>query len=175
MSEPILTEIWFSQRDSDRLAGLVYECPLYGRIVELGSWEGRSTIVIANAAWPRFVEAVDHWLGHVSDVTLELAQSRDVHATFLHNMDAATQGNVYEYRMDWREHRAYDDHPISLIFIDAAHTYDEVTAQLDAYLPLMMPGGIVCGDDLPINDVHRAVIERFGEVTTCERLWWVKL
>lgn len=174
MSEPTLNEIWFSPRDSMILAQLVEQAP-EGRIVEIGSWEGRSTIVIANAAWPRPVEAVDHWLGDVSDVTLELAQQRDVHATWLHNMDVAGCDNVIEHNMDWRAHRDSDDRPVALVFIDAAHTYEQVDAQITAYMKIMAPGGIVCGDDLPINDVHRAVIEHFGTIETCERLWWKRL
>lgn len=175
MSDPTFTEIWFSPADCERLAGLVREAPRYGRIVEIGSWEGRSTIVLANAAWPRSVHAVDHWLGDVSDVTLELARSRDVHAAWLHNVTVATQGNVVEHRGDWEQYRDSDDSPVALVFIDAAHTYEQVTAQLDAYLPLMVPGGIVCGDDFPIAAVNEAVTERFGDAETCERLWWVKL
>jgi hypothetical protein len=77
------TENWFHHASCDRLAQLgrqVEHVP--GMIIEIGSWEGRSTSVLANAIRPRIVHAVDTWQGSPGEISSDLAAERDVHATF---------------------------------------------------------------------------------------------
>jgi len=45
--------------------------------------------------------------------------------------------------------------PFDWLFIDAGHYYQEVKDDWDNYMPLVLPGGIVCFHDiLPPNEVH---------------------
>lgn len=171
---PTFTENWFRGGSRKVLARLVQQvADVPGRIVEVGSWEGRSTIAIANAAPDRQVHAVDTWRGSTSDVSAAIAKERDVHATWRANIDEATEGNVVECWMDWRAYATSTrGEPIALLFIDAEHTYDEVSAQIDAFLPLIQPGGIICGDDWLIPDVMRAAVERLPNVQTEHAVWW---
>ena len=68
---------------------------LEGAVVEIGCWEGRSTVVIANAYYPETVTAIDTWRGHFTEganhETVKLAGERDVFAGFQHNVRVTCQ------------------------------------------------------------------------------------
>lgn len=169
---PEFHENWFKERHCLALASFVAQVEdVPGRIVEIGSWEGRSTIALANST-AREVNAVDTWKGSPSDQSSALAAERDVFTTFLSNIAEATSGNVVAHRMDWRRYRQCDESPIALLFIDAEHTYDEVSKQLTAFLPLMSPGGIVCGDDFDATGVATAVMQHVPTAKGIHRMWW---
>ena len=64
----------------------------------------------------------------------------------------------------WRPLRCYSGavRKPNMIFIDANHTYDSVKADIQAWMPLLMDGGIICGHDYdPPNwmGIKRAVDE----------------
>lgn len=72
-----------------------------------------------------------------------------------------------------------------LVFIDAGHTYEDVRADIEAWLSkVRTPGGIIAGHDFDLNEtdpnragVCRAVLEKFGasKIRTAETVWWVEL
>lgn len=172
---PLFHEHWFDGSCRVILANLVRSVDdIPGRIIEIGSWEGKSTIAMANASW-RCVHAVDTWLGCATDESGQLAAQRDVHAQWAANIAEATAGNVAEHWMDWRDYRATDETPIALLFIDAEHTYDEVTSTIDAFRPLMSPGGIICGDDWYLPEVARAVTDRLPSANHEHAVWWATI
>jgi len=161
---PAFHEEWFGQASCDTLARLVTEvADVPGALIEIGSWEGRSTIAMANAAHPRTVHAVDTWEGSPGEVSSELAARRDVWAQWNVNVRHFARGNITPYRFDWREFvEILGRSPVALVFIDAEHTYAEVRDTIAAFLPLMSPGGIVCGDDVHHPPIIEAVTEHFG-------------
>lgn len=172
----IFHEDWFGPASQRVLASLVETTEkIPGRVVEVGSWEGRSTIALANAIAPDFVDAVDTWAGSPGEISADLAAHRDVFATFTANIAEATEGNVDAYRMGWRDYLAEDRSPVRFLFIDAEHTYEEVRDTIAGFLPLMAEGGIVCGDDVHHPPVRRAVLEAFGDACVDATLWWVRL
>lgn len=166
------TEEWFSPHSQQVLASLGRSVlGLPGDIVEVGSWEGRSTCALARAVFPEVVHAVDTWDGSPGEVSAELASERDVFATFQANVAVLTAGNVEVHRMGWRDYFETNRRSLRLVFIDAEHTYREVFDNIEAVLPLMVPGGIVCGDDAHHPPVQRAVIELFGGAPCLASLW----
>jgi predicted O-methyltransferase YrrM len=168
------TENWFSDGACRLLADLVRHTEgVEGRIVEIGSWEGKSTAALANAVFPSVVHAVDTWEGSPGEISEALAKERDVYGRFTENMAALTQGNVEAHRSDWRDYLAADRSPIRFCFIDATHTYEEVRDNLRAVLPLIVKGGVICGDDVHHEPVQRAVIEVLGRnIKQNGPLWW---
>ena len=170
---PGFHEDWFGEQSQQALADLVAEtADVDGAIIEVGSWEGRSTIALANAAYPAIVHAVDTWKGSPGEISGDLAKQRDVYTRFLTNIAEYTKGNVEAHRMGWRHffiHR--DPTPIRLLFIDAEHTYKEVRENIDKALPLMAPGGIICGDDVHHPPVLRAVLDVFPDALAIATLW----
>lgn len=160
---PGFTEAWFGQESQLVLADLVTEvADIEGLIVEVGSWEGRSTIAMANAAHPRLIDAVDTWAGSPGEVSATLAASRDVFAQWAINIDTHTQGNVTPYIMGWRDYVPTITEPVALLFIDAEHTYKEVHDTIEAFLPLMADGAIICGDDQHHPPIRQALDDLFG-------------
>jgi predicted O-methyltransferase YrrM len=172
------TEDWFGIDSCNALAKLTHRiAEVEGIIVEIGAWEGRSTVALAKAAWPRRVNSVDTWAGSPGEISAELAAERDVYQTWRANVDAGTDGNVNEYRMGWRDYLPTVKQPVALAFIDAEHTYTEVRDNIAALLPLMAPGGIICGDDAHHPPVQQALLELFDphDVTLDATLWiWRK-
>jgi predicted O-methyltransferase YrrM len=90
------------------------------------------------------------------------------------NIEHFAQGNVSPWRMGWRKYLSFIDVPIALAFIDAEHTYIEVKENVEAFLPLMSPGGIICGDDAHHPPVRQALDELFGlDNLECGATVWV--
>ena len=155
-------EEWFpveSERSIKSLIDLIVG--LDGMILEIGAWEGRSTVAIANAT-SRTVHTVDTWEGSGHEISAQLAQERDVFAQWQANVAAMTAGNVIPHRMGWREFVPTIREPIAFCFIDAEHSYREVFDNIMAIVPHMSPGAILCGDDAHHGPVREAVLDFFG-------------
>lgn len=167
------TECWFDVAPQATLSELVRSvADIDGLIVEIGAWEGRSTVVMAEAASPRIVHTCDTWRGSPSDDSGRLAAERDVFARWSSNV--ARFNNVVAHKMGWREYVPTIDEPIALCFIDAEHTYTEVHDNIVAVLPLMASGGVLCGDDLRAPDVSAAVSHTLGSFRDHGAMWsWV--
>lgn len=167
------TEEWFCLESRNALRDLYKTAEdLDGVIVEVGCWQGRSTVALAKAAKPETVRAVDTWQGSPGEISAELAAGRDVFAEFQHN----TAGlNIEPYRMDWRTYFAEHRDPIKFLHIDAAHSYKEVRENIEAALPLMVPGAVICGDDAHHPPVQKAVIHTLGDAQLLATLWWRQL
>ena len=168
------TEDWFSDGMCEILASYARETfDLDGLLVEVGSWEGKSTIALANAMWPQQIHAVDTWKGSLGEISWELAKQRDVYKTFTDNIAAATRGNVVVHKMGWRRWFHDVEGPIRFCFIDAEHSYKEVRENIEAALPRMVAGGILCGDDVHHPPVIRAVLDTLGPTTVRHGTMWV--
>lgn len=167
---PGFVENWFPTESCAALARLaVSVADIEGMIVEIGSWEGRSTIALANAAHPRTIQAVDTWAGSPGEISADLASKRDVFAKWSANVQHYTKGNVQANRMPWRQFHndmrnagPFDTPPIALLFIDAEHTYDEVHDTVLSFLPYMAPGSVICGDDSHHPPIRHAIDDLFG-------------
>lgn len=167
-------EDWFGEPSCRAVYRLVQSTHgLHGRVVEVGCWEGRSTSFIAQAAWPETVHAVDTWQGSPGEISADLAgePGRDVFATFTENMAELTRGNYEAHRMGWRDYFDSDRGPIRFLHIDAEHTYQEVHDNIEAALPLMVAGGIICGDDAHHPPVMEAVNELLSPIRREATLW----
>lgn len=170
---PGFIEDWFPEPSRQALADIaatVADVP--GLFVEIGSWEGRSTVVLANAT-DRTVHAIDTWNGSPGEESETLAAERDVHAQFLANVDAMTAGNVEAHRCDWRDYTPTE--PIALLFVDGLHTRPEVYATIRAFLPHMAPGSVMCGDDFHHVPVRQAVRDVFPDAHWVATMWAVWL
>lgn len=166
------TESWFPQESCKALGNLYRDVAhLSGAVVEVGCWEGRSTCALANAAHPETIHAVDTWEGSPGEISAELAAVRDVFRTFHENVAALTHGNVAAYRMGWREFFSTFVGRCKLLHIDAEHTYTEVAENIEAALPFMVPGGIICGDDAHHPPVIAAVMDTLGDYEREATLW----
>jgi len=174
MTAPGFTEEWFPAHSQRALSELVrVTSKLDGIVVEIGAWEGRSTVALARAAYPRLVRSCDTWEGSPAEPSAALAAERDVFAQWSANVAAMTLGNVRAHRMGWREFVPSLTEPVALAFIDAEHSYVEVRDNIAALLPHMVPGGIICGDDAHHKPVQDAVEEVLGDAVFVDATLWV--
>lgn len=170
---PAFTENWFGETSCEALADLYGRTTGPGRVIEVGSWEGRSTIALADACWPEILHAVDTWEGSPGEISASLAATRDVYGRWHANVYGTTAGNVVPFRMGWREYADLVGAPIRFLFVDAEHTYEEVRDTIDTFRGLMVPGGVICGDDVHHPPVRDAVLEAFGsKAMTIATLWY---
>jgi beta-1,4-mannosyl-glycoprotein beta-1,4-N-acetylglucosaminyltransferase len=132
---------------------------LHGAVVEIGCWEGKLTIALANACHPDALIAVDTWTGSAAEspdhVTVHLARQRDVFAQFQKNVRLLTSGNVVPTRRDVYDFLAGWSTPLKFVHIDASHDYRSVRHTLEVCLRWILPGGVLCGDDFQSADMNR--------------------
>lgn len=73
--------------------------------------------------------------------------------------------------------KLYEDNSIDFVYIDADHTYNAVIEDINSWIPKVKNGGYLGGHDVYINDVKKAVEEKFGKTyeTYSDTSWVVKL
>lgn len=120
-------------------------------IVDVGSRKGNSTATLAKAIGGHHgsVFAVDHQ-GGSEGIHREWAKYIDIHQIFRRNMTILGLWNtvVYPMIMDSRiASRIFADNILDLVFIDADHRYEYIKGDIEAWLPKVRDGGILCGHD----------------------------
>lgn len=169
--------------ERDELAWLADQAARASVVVEVGAWQGRSTRALADHC-PGVVYAVDSWNGPcLTDAGDVHPFQADVYDHFVaHLGDLMEAGRVVAVRepsaMALPRLRLQLGAVADLIFIDGDHRYIACAADIAAALPLLRPGGILCGHDFTNPDwpgVGQAVRERFGETyhRAGKSIWWV--
>lgn len=156
---------------------LIARAMQYERIIEVGAWLGRSTLVMAKAT-SGTVWSVDTWQGTPGDpgqhtkLYAETIERLDPYRTFCRNLRPEIKvGKVIPVRMDSVDGAAHlmEKHgprSFDFVFIDADHTYNGCAGDIEAYLPLMKRGGTMAGHDFHWPGVAQAVTEEFGDTVT---------
>jgi predicted O-methyltransferase YrrM len=162
---------------------------LNGSIIEIGCWEGKSTINLASHCYPEILICNDTWLGNVQESILTgkehptetILRQRDVYSVFVNNMNTRTRQNYTIVKEDCLTWLPTFHEPIKFIHIDASHEYESVFKTIELVLPKMVKGGIICGDDflnahIQRTDLHggveRAVRELLPGFQNMGNLWY---
>jgi hypothetical protein len=162
--------------------GMVQMLPTDAHIVEVGSWKGRSAafmcVEIANSGKNIRFDCVDTWKG--SSVEQEHQTDPSVindtlYEDFLNYM-APARGLFTPVRAaSVMASSAYEDKSLDFVFIDAGHTYDDVHADITAWLPKVKQGGILAGHDYSNSEgVRQAVHELLTDIATDRSSWIYK-
>lgn len=149
----------------------------YHLIAELGSWKGRSTHALASGMGDKGeIIAIDTFQGsqEEGDKTNSIAKVEDILATFKENTKQfkniiVNQGKGLDLV------GMYVDKGLEAVFIDAGHTYEEVKADIEAYLPKAK--FLICGHDYfpgVWDGVVKAVDEKFGKPDGVVGTIWYK-
>jgi len=139
--------------------------PVQGPVLELGSYEGRSTIIFARAG--RTVHAVDAWSLQVDDLSAyggSATSAESVFDQFKHNIRRAQvetciqlhRGLSHEVGQHWKI-------PCAILFVDAGHTYADVRRDLEIWTPHLLPQGLLLMHDV-LGDVYMDVTRAAGEL-----------
>lgn len=174
-------EGFFNVGDFEYYKKVVANATDASHFVEVGSYKGRSSsymaVEIANSKKQITFDCVDTWQGSEEHQEGQLFQDIDVvnnrlYDVFLKNMEPV-KGLYNTKRMSSIEAAAtYADASIDMVFIDAAHDYDSVHADILAWSPKVKSGGIISGHDFPHPPVRRAVNELLGEVLSIGDCWY---
>jgi beta-1,4-mannosyl-glycoprotein beta-1,4-N-acetylglucosaminyltransferase len=177
---------WFAEGEIDWLAQQVAALPEGATVVEVGSWKGRSSRAIAdNLPAGAKLYCVDTFSGSSGEpdahLTAKDREGDDTYMSFFHNLhDHLDSGRVIAVRMS-SLHAAETMNNLrpQLIFIDGAHDYESVKADIEAWLPLLAEGGLICGHDyyaegegLHWVGVRQAVEEKFPRVQKAATSIW---
>jgi predicted O-methyltransferase YrrM len=133
-----------------------------GKIVEIGSYLGRSTIVMAHAAREAGsppVVAVDP---HTRALGYEGEEPFDTRAQFEANVARAGVADVVqlEHALSTEAAERWDGGPVRLLFVDGWHSHDAVMADVTSWAPYLLRHATVVFDDfLPSPGVRSAVHE----------------
>ena len=157
---------------TDDLTWLAKKASTHTRIAEIGSWQGRSTTALADHTAGR-VWAVDTWFGSEEHQPVH----HRVYELFCANMwKQITLGKVVSVRLpSVTAAKFFQDAgaKFDMVFIDAAHDFYSVKADILAWWPLLEPGGLLCGHDAghpPVMECTKAI---FGPNRHHEGSFWV--
>jgi hypothetical protein len=150
--------------------------------VEIGSWRGKSSAFMAvelvNSGKQVRFDCVDTWKGspehQEGGINFDSAVLDDtLFNEFITNMKPV-DGYYNPIRMTSVEAASlYEDNSLNFVFIDGAHDYDSVMADIAAWFPKVKSGGVISGHDFPYEPVQRAVTKCFGNQFDCINDCWV--
>lgn len=153
------TDGWTTAKELTYLADLASKST---RVAEIGSYKGRSARAIAdNLPASGVLFCVDMWGEGESEF----------------DENTSDLSNIIKVKMDSR--RAADAFGkagigFDLIFIDAAHDYENVKTDILAWRPLLREGGVLCGHDFYNKshpEVKRAVRELVLNFRVHDAIW----
>jgi hypothetical protein len=120
-----------------------------GPVVEIGSFRGRSTIVLASAA-PAVV-AIDPHAGSdrgPQEIAPDAARGDEDHAAFRANLErAGVAERVHHVRRPSADAHSDIDGPVALVFVDGAHRFGPARADLAGWGGRVAPGGAMLVHD----------------------------
>lgn len=135
--------------------------------VEVGSWKGRSIsfflveMINQNKQFCTF--CIDTWKGSEEHTHMECINANSLYDIFLKNTEPV-KDNFSRIRMPSVQAAAFfPKQSITVAFIDAAHDYESVKADILAWLPKIRKGGLLIGHDYLHEGVKTAVHEIFGD------------
>ena len=147
---------WMTQYELTWLASHAAEMR---EVLEVGSWKGRSTFALASACNGP-VYALDHWEGSRDDFRISPELGHKAFAEFLQNV-----GHFPNLRVIRADSTKYEpessDFRIDMAFIDGCHAYEDVLIDIRKWRGRARR--LICGHDINLPDVARAVAEEFGD------------
>jgi hypothetical protein len=163
-------------------ARIVADAPQVAHFVEVGSFKGRSAafmaVEIINSGKQIKFDCVDTWQGSAEHQAGQSWQDADVIAGTLFNSFTANMAPVAGHYTAIRQQSAvgaemYANETLDFVFIDAAHDYDSVKADITAWLPKVKAGGILAGHDWHYASVQQAVLELLPNATSMFNYSWL--
>ena len=142
---------WLGQQEGIALQEVIRQLEPKAQIAELGSWQGRSSVVIASALPPEgTLYCVDHFKGSDEHQggQFDLASLYD---NFSHNIKKFhVEGKIQVLVMSSLDAAAkFATSSLDLVFVDASHDYESVKADIEHWYPKLKEGGFLVCHDYP--------------------------
>lgn len=149
------------------------------KIVEVGVWKGQSVIYagveIYNSGKQIKIDCVDTFEGSPEMMSEPLLAIKDgLYNHFIENIEPLKNILTPIRLPSVRAAILYKDKTLDCVFIDAAHDFDNVLADVRAWLPKVKQGGILAGHDIGQNNVRAAVEVIIGNnyfISKDEDIW----
>ncbi|MEJ7801314.1 MAG: class I SAM-dependent methyltransferase [Ilumatobacter sp.] len=137
---------WMTRGQAESLYGAATACPPGGTIVEIGSFHGRSTIVLASACpHDATVIAIDPHAGNdrgPQEIDGYEDEANQDHEAFNRNLQAAGVAHtVTHLRMFSDDALADLDGDIDVLYVDGAHRYAPAKSDIDRFGDRVRIGG----------------------------------
>jgi len=168
--------------------GMVAKAPESAKFVEVGAWLGRSTafllVEIINSNKNITFDVVDTWKGTIDDdgaisgahIDAVQANNGDIYNKFLQPFrDRGLDKRFTPHKCESaKASESFEDESLDLVYIDANHSYENVTLDITKWLPKVKKGGTIAGHDY-INsaDIRKAVADIFGDKFTTNGQTWI--
>jgi hypothetical protein len=140
-------EGWLTDAQARRLSARASEAS--GTVVEIGSFRGRSTIVLASAA--DAVVAIDPHAGSdrgPQEIAPDAARGDEDHEAFVANLArAGVEARVRHVRRPSADAHGDVDGPVALLYVDGAHRFGPARADLAGWGGRVAPGGAMLVHD----------------------------
>jgi hypothetical protein len=145
---------WLTIRDARLLYAMAHHGPGNGAIVEIGSAWGKSTVALGRGAKRARREPVHAIDPHTGDPWYldQTGLAREQFSSL-----AGFQANIRRFQVeDWvipvvstsaDAATSLDTGPIRLLYIDGLHTYEGIRCDIEAWVPHVVPGGLIVFDD----------------------------
>jgi hypothetical protein len=144
-------EGWLSEGQARRLFDRAATVPQAGRIVEIGSYRGRSAIFLANATAGAEVVAIDPHAGNdrgPQEIHGSASEGEADNRAFRDNLErAGVSGAVRHVRLPSQDALGTVEGPIDLLYVDGAHRLGPATEDIRRWGARVRPGGTMLVHD----------------------------
>lgn len=176
-------EGWLQPQEGPLLFELASKCTGRGGIVEIGSWKGKSSIWLAMGArasgTSARITAIDPHTGS------DEHQSPDGQVwtfdAFRQNIEAAGVADRIDPIVDFSTEAAKTyAGPVELLWVDGAHDYDSVVADIESWEPKLVEGGVIAFHDSNWPGVRKALAEKiyrgaiWADIRRVEGITWAR-
>lgn len=121
-----------------------------GNVIEVGSWKGGSTIVIASGLKSGKIYAIDP---HKNTTAHEANKVSDTYSEFLENLKKfnVTDKVIPIRKTSEEAFRSWDKGNVEMVYIDGNHDYEYAKYDIESWLNHLKKGGILVIHDFGIN------------------------
>ena len=166
-----LGEEWFTY--PELYTYMVNKFPTDSHFVEVGTWKGMSAaymaVEIINSGKNIKFDCIDTWDFVPSQTEIPLHMFDNLYEIFLQNIKTVKHQINPIKALSWDGAEFYKDNSLDFVFIDAAHDYEYVKKDINAWFPKVKKGGVIAGHDYTwCADVQKAVNEFFKGKTIYE-------
>lgn len=153
----------------EELKWLAKAASKHDTIVEIGSYQGRSTCAMAQNT-KGVIYAVDDFVGPRDKQNLGLP----IFELFCGNLlPEIQQGKVIPVIANHADMNL-DIRP-DMVFIDGSHEYEDVKRDVTTWQAKLRPGGLLCGHDAQFTQVQKALAETLGSYKVARKttIWYI--
>lgn len=152
------------------------------QIIEIGSYCGASSSIIAEQFEHSAINCVDPWSPYTEDcsvIDLVKQEKELIEAEYLFDTVVSSHSNITKNKTSSLEYvKKIPDHSIDFIYIDGNHQYSSVKEDIISWLPKIKKGGVISGHDYTWDSVKKATQEIFQKIpdnTYEDSSWMYKL